>query len=240
MLSENTLKELTAKYQTTEINVAREYFQHSFLANLYRLKEAEKIAFKGGTALRIIYGSPRFSEDLDFTADIKIFHLKEILDKTIKATNAEGLNIKTLESKETSGGYIAIYETVIHTISVRVELNISLRQKGERIGTESHLIVSPMHPAYSIVSLNEKYLAKEKVEALISRNKSRDVFDLYFIIKNRIAIDAVIRKQKQLSGVFSGVSEKTLTKELKYYLPKSYWKILRNLSEKLLSDIKRL
>lgn len=33
----------------------------------YQEKEAEAILFKGGTALRLIYQSPRFSEDLDFS-----------------------------------------------------------------------------------------------------------------------------------------------------------------------------
>jgi len=60
MLSENTIKELSVKLQTTEINIAREYFQHLFLSNLYKSKDSEKLAFKGGTALRIIYGSPLF------------------------------------------------------------------------------------------------------------------------------------------------------------------------------------
>ena len=48
-------------------NIVREYFQNVFLAKLYTLSEAEKMLFKGGTALRILYGSPRFSEDLDFS-----------------------------------------------------------------------------------------------------------------------------------------------------------------------------
>src|SRR3989344_1436129 len=68
MITNETLQKLATQYQTgVSPNIAREYFQHVFLSELYKLPEAENLLFKGGTALRIIYGSPRFSEDLDFS-----------------------------------------------------------------------------------------------------------------------------------------------------------------------------
>ncbi len=67
MLSLKNLNEFIKKLQTIPKNVVREYIQHLFLSCLYKIKGSEKLLFKGGTALRIIFGSPRFSEDLDFT-----------------------------------------------------------------------------------------------------------------------------------------------------------------------------
>lgn len=46
----------------------REYFQHLFLSYFYRQEQTDKMYFKGGTALRFLYKSPRFSEDLDFSS----------------------------------------------------------------------------------------------------------------------------------------------------------------------------
>lgn len=45
----------------------RDYIQHLFLYLLYSASRREDVGlhFKGGTALRIVYHSPRFSEDLD-------------------------------------------------------------------------------------------------------------------------------------------------------------------------------
>ena len=240
MLSENTIKELITKYQTTEVNIAREYFQHLFLSNLYLLKGTDNLAFKGGTALKIIYGSPRFSADIDFTNAIKTFHLKQILKKTVEQIGLEGLDISILESKETSGGFLSVYETVIHSITVRVELNISMRQRHEKLKTESHLVTTPMHPAYTIVALDEGTLVEEKMKALITRQKPRDIFDLYFILKNRIAINKVIQYQSQLLKIISKYDKKSLTKELKIYLPKSYWKILTNFTGNLTRELNRL
>ncbi len=68
MLNKETLQKLAIQYQTSLFpNIVREYFQHLFLSELYKFPDGEKMLFKGGTALRVIYGSPRFSEDLDFS-----------------------------------------------------------------------------------------------------------------------------------------------------------------------------
>jgi predicted nucleotidyltransferase component of viral defense system len=45
----------------------REVMQEIALAGLNRGGFFEKAAFYGGTCLRIFYGLPRFSEDLDFS-----------------------------------------------------------------------------------------------------------------------------------------------------------------------------
>ena len=67
MIELKTLKQFSNRNQTTLDNVVREYFQHLFLSFLYQEKKSECLLFKGGTALRLIWQSPRFSEDLDFT-----------------------------------------------------------------------------------------------------------------------------------------------------------------------------
>jgi len=240
MLSEKNFKELVKKYQASEINILREYFQHLFLSNLYRLKESEKLAFKGGTALRVIFGSPRFSEDMDFTTTLKLFHLKNLLRKVLSEIEFEGLGIKTLESKPTSGGYIAIYETKIQTSSVRVELNISLRQRHQRTATTAHLVINPFMPSYTVVALRDKLLVKEKIEALLMRQKPRDFFDLYFILRNRLCVDEVIPYQSRLLKTISKQNKRTLVRELKNFLPRIHWNALKDLPEKLAAELNRI
>jgi predicted nucleotidyltransferase component of viral defense system len=48
------------------LNIVKEYFQYKLLDHIYSSKFGEKLSFMGGTCIRIIYGSDRFSEDLDF------------------------------------------------------------------------------------------------------------------------------------------------------------------------------
>jgi len=54
MISQDILDQLARKYQTPVLNIVREYFQHLFLAELYKSPESDKLLFKGGTALRIV------------------------------------------------------------------------------------------------------------------------------------------------------------------------------------------
>jgi predicted nucleotidyltransferase component of viral defense system len=49
------------------INALRDIFQHIALLGLWRSKFFEHAAFYGGTALRILYGLDRYSEDMDFS-----------------------------------------------------------------------------------------------------------------------------------------------------------------------------
>ena len=48
-------------------NVLKEIIQEIALLGLWRAKFFEKAAFYGGTALRLLYGLDRFSEDIDFS-----------------------------------------------------------------------------------------------------------------------------------------------------------------------------
>jgi predicted nucleotidyltransferase component of viral defense system len=48
-----------------ERSLLREYLQYKILQALFESKQASKIAFLGGTALRIVHGNSRFSEDID-------------------------------------------------------------------------------------------------------------------------------------------------------------------------------
>ena len=63
MLTYERLLIIQNKFQTTTDNVHREYAQHLFLSSLYQIENSNKILFKGGTAYRLAYKSPRFSEE---------------------------------------------------------------------------------------------------------------------------------------------------------------------------------
>jgi predicted nucleotidyltransferase component of viral defense system len=235
MLSERSIKEYALKMQTTEVNAAREYFQHVFLSRLYSLPGSEKLAFKGGTALRIIFASPRFSEDLDFTSTLKEYHAGELLKKAVKMTEEENIPVKIEESKPTSGGYLAMYRAEILTYSIGAEINISTRKTRDPFKTETRLVAPAIHPAYTAVILDENILVSEKIQALLARKKPRDYFGLYYIVQNRLAIRSVIPYKKKILEALAQVKNEHLAKELKLFLPKSYWNLLPN----LLSPLKK-
>jgi len=116
MISNTVIQNLAKKLQSTELNIRREYIQHLFLSYFYQQLEADNIYFKGGTALRIIHQSPRFSEDLDFSsATTGINKIENILIQTIREIEREGIGTDIKESKKPveaiSGLFTAHYAT---------------------------------------------------------------------------------------------------------------------------------
>ena len=95
MISQSQINELKTQWQTTELNIAREYVQNVLLTALYRNSETN-LAFKGGTALRLLRRSPRFSEDLDFTGWGKPYHIGEWIKASVKESEKAGLEFEML------------------------------------------------------------------------------------------------------------------------------------------------
>lgn len=54
-----------ASLQGFEKAILREYLQYKVLQAIFESSHASQLAFLGGTALRILYGNNRFSEDID-------------------------------------------------------------------------------------------------------------------------------------------------------------------------------
>jgi predicted nucleotidyltransferase component of viral defense system len=67
----NIIEQMLSKYEIESedelINALKEIYQEIALLGLYRGDFFQKAAFYRGTALRIIHGLNRFSEDLDFS-----------------------------------------------------------------------------------------------------------------------------------------------------------------------------
>jgi predicted nucleotidyltransferase component of viral defense system len=61
------LKRYECQSVEDHVRALREIMQAIALLGFWRSKFFEKAAFYGGTALRILYGMDRFSEDLDFS-----------------------------------------------------------------------------------------------------------------------------------------------------------------------------
>ncbi len=238
MISAGKVRELIMKNQTIEQNVLREYYQSIFLSHFYQQAVARSICFKGGTALRIIYGSPRFSEDLDFSAHmVKIHDLENAIISTLDSIQKENISVTLQEAKTTSGGYLAsiLFESAgFHKVIIQLE--ISFRKKD--LEGEITTIFSDFTPPYTINGLAQNSLIDEKILALLSRKKPRDFYDLYFILRSNLLPPD---KKNILLEVLNILKKTDLNfeKELKIFLPKSHWATIRNFKSILEHEIRR-
>ena len=237
MISQEQIQTLAKKYQTEEVNVWREYFQHLFLSYFYQQPEAGKIYFKGGTAFRVIYGSPRFSEDLDFSSSLKnIKGIEQAVISTLAEIEREGIPTDIQESKQTTGGYLAAitFKANSHKVSIQIEISFREGKKDGEVAT----VVSDFLPPYTLVHLAQAQLVGEKIRALLTRKKARDFYDLYFILRANLL---PAREKSILSDVLKALKQSNLHfgQELKQFLPKSHWPLTRDFSAALEREIKR-
>lgn len=238
MISRETIKKMALEYKTTEINIAREYVQHLFLSLLYQEKNSDRILFKGGTALRIVFQSPRFSEDLDFSGfgiDIGMIEtlLVSVMDKIYKT----GVDVEISESKKTSGGYIGALVLDFSGYQTRILVEISLR-KRKAVKGEPVLVAGEFLPPYTIAMLPRTVLVDEKLAAVLSRAKPRDYYDLYFLLRKGLI---AVEQRRYLRSVKIRLQQEKISveKELRDFLPLDQQKIMRNFNEILLKEIKR-
>jgi len=235
MLSEQELNELAIKLQGGFVNVAREYAQNLFLDHFYSFKDAGSILFKGGTALRILYKSPRFSEDLDFsTKSINKKLIEDLLQDTCEKLDQEGMKVDILESKATSGGYICIL--VFRVGEHKFNISIEISGRKNKISGDIMLVDNPYIPAYTVMALKKDELISEKIEALIDRKKPRDYFDLYFMLRADLLPDKKVLKQ--LSPMIKA-TKIDFKKELREFLPQGHQNIIKDLKKILGAEVGR-
>ncbi|PIQ81567.1 MAG: hypothetical protein COV76_08335 [Candidatus Omnitrophica bacterium CG11_big_fil_rev_8_21_14_0_20_64_10] len=238
MITVETIQKLATQHQTTAINIAREYCQHLFLSAFYQRHAADRVLFKGGTALRIIYGSPRFSEDLDFSGfGIRKPAIEELITDTLSAVERVGVSIDIEEAKATSGGYLGIIHYRFEDYRVEIRLEISLRDRGT-VKPETALIAGDFLPAYTLLHLPQELLVEEKLKALLDRAKPRDFYDLYFILRKGLLPQRDRRILKEVLTRLQAMKSESL-QELKLFLPRDQQAIAKDFKGTLERELRR-
>jgi len=247
MITQETIQKLATQQQTSEFpNIIREYFRHLFLSQLYRIEGAENILFKGGTALKIIYGSPRFSEDLDFS----IFNVEQyqqenfiegVFNKVLVEIERIGVKVELgPKPGPTKEGYYGDAAFKIYDYpSVVVSINVSSRN-GQIAKGEVDSISGDFVPTYNVFHLPQEKLVEEKINALLERKKARDFYDLYFIMRKGIL---TLEQKKRLNGskdeIIKNADNVDFDSELAALLPKDQQVIIKDFKNNLFNELNR-
>lgn len=226
MLDVEQLREFSVKNQTLEINILREYCQHLFLSYFYKLGEdTNQILFKGGTALRIIFQSPRYSEDLDFSAN-KVYMMDTLLTGLAQSLGEENISARISDNSKTSGGYIAFITFDLLGFTDHPKIKINIQQKEEELKSHSMVIQNQFVPPYPLQYLTDEILVKEKIQAFQERVKARDFFDLYYMLGNAQLRGYVVKAAKAYKGnildQLDRLTDQELKNELSNFLPINY------------------
>ncbi len=202
MLNYEELEHIANLKRLSLINTEKDYLQDLILFSIYS-NIGKELVFKGGTSLYKIYKLNRFSEDLDFTLT-KEFDIKKIANKII--SNLLLLNVKSK---------IKDIKKYKNEINIRLLINGPL-YKGNKetqcfiplnISMKDKVLIEPKKesvislyrelPSFDLFLMQEEEILAEKVRAIFTRLKPRDIYDLWFLlIKKNIKFDIKLIDKK--------------------------------------------
>lgn len=175
----------------------REYLQHKILEAVFQSVYASKLAFIGGTCLRIVHQNTRFSEDLDFDnlgctaaewealAGIMVRHLEQDgykVEMRLVQKNAWHCYIRfpNLLFNEGLSGYAE--EQILVQVDTQA-LNYAFESQ--------HYLLNRFDVFSDIFCAPPDLLMAQKCHAILQRhrNKGRDFFDLVFLMGRNLQPD---------------------------------------------------
>lgn len=209
--------------------IKQEQFELEVLDKLNSAKFLDNLVLGGGTSLRLCLGLNRFSVDLDFwiikEIDIdKLFNdLKEYLIKFYKLTDCTS-KFNTLLFELKSDNYPR-------------SLKIEIRKEIKKIKTEQAIAYSKYSNTQVFVNIVSQIdMMRQKIEAFLDRGEIRDVFDIEFLLKKGIALDAPMETLKKLFKEMDTLTKNDYTQKLgsileeeerRYYINENF-KILKS------------
>src|SRR3989344_4523474 len=205
MLGTEELEDIARLKRLSLINAEKDYLQDILLFSIYSIVGRE-LVFKGGTCLYKIYKINGFSEDLDFTL-MKDVNIEKINKKIM--SNLLLLNIKTkikeIKRYKNEINVKFVFNGPLYKGSKNTQcfipLNISIKEK---ILLEAHSeSISSLYkeiPNFDVFVMQEKEILAEKIRAISTRTKPRDVYDLWFLLtkKNTVVDLGMINRKLSL------------------------------------------
>jgi predicted nucleotidyltransferase component of viral defense system len=208
----SAVRQMIDNYQcqtsTDYVHALREIMQEISLLGLWRANFFNKAAFYGGTALRLIYGLDRYSEDLDFS--LLCPDTSFTLDKYISPLSEElasyGFDVEIEHKQKTASS--AIQSAFLKTNTMQQILSISANEEianqiphGKLLKIKFEVDTEPppkfkteikylLHPIpFSVNSYLLPDLFAGKMHAILCRNwkgrtKGRDWYDLVLYASN--------------------------------------------------------
>lgn len=223
MITKEQVYLLSQKKKINETTILREYLQLFFLSELYTLKQSEKIIFKGGTALHLIYGAPRFSEDLDFTVELN----EKIFTAFIKTLFAQISKKEPIEFRErqTIAGKRFLMTALPQILPYQIFINLDFSFREKVIQPQKSLIKVEEYPILFrsyVYHLSKEEIFAEKIRAILTRTKGRDLYDLWYLLNVGTNMNRALIKQKLAYYHFEDLNNQKLIKKIKTFSKKDF------------------
>jgi len=173
-------------------HILKEYVQLMVLDYLATSSYISKLAFIGGTNLRLIKGIDRFSEDLDFDCkDMTDVEFKEMTDGVVTFLQRSGINV---EARDKTNLKLTAFRRSIYFPQFLFELGLTghrderflLKIEAQDQGVSYPIEMKHVQRCgffFSLPAPPDSVLLSMKLSALLARAKGRDFYDTMFLMQ---------------------------------------------------------
>jgi predicted nucleotidyltransferase component of viral defense system len=178
----------------------RDYVQHLILWLLYTRSQA--LIFKGGTALRLVYGGNRYSEDLDFNGPDDTSALEMLWQGIVDGLEDFGVVAEVRNIWDSGVGYSfdVSFQGPLHDGRDRSKgkVRVDINQRPEEVETHRQLVTSPYDDVrpFVVTALALDHLLAEKLRALLVRGQPRDLYDVWLLLRQGVEPDLALVERK--------------------------------------------
>jgi len=239
------LKQIKSFYpenlQNRPRHLLREYLQYKILEIIYNSRFGSKLIFLGGTALRIVYSIPRFSEDLDFdNLDLSKEDFSDLSSLVKKKLEKQGLEIETkLSFKEAFRCYVKIPK-LLSSFGLSdlpdEKIVIQIDTYPQNFDFSSNIFNLDKFDVYEKIKVTPiEVILSQKIHTILGRKrkKGRDFFDVDFLIRNK----GIVPNFQYLKEKLNIENEKELKERLKKELKEiDFEKMASNVSKYLFNS----
>jgi len=181
------LQEMAEELDIEPLVLERDWVLTEIIHHLAQQPVGQDLVLKGGQALRHVYGSERFSKDVDYVARrrVEFAELRDLLTIRYPA-------LRPPVSPPTSTKFGLKIDPISYTGPMRVpgtvEVEVSFREEVQ-LPVQHMDYISPFRDPFSVSVMDLHEMVAEKVRAMVQRGNPRDLFDLWFIFSR---VDATI------------------------------------------------
>jgi predicted nucleotidyltransferase component of viral defense system len=173
------LQEMAEEFGVDPLVLERDWVLTEIIYHLAQQPIGQDLVLKGGQALRHVYGSGRFSKDVDYAARRRV-DFADLRDLVTIRYPALRPPVAPPQSTRFGLKIDPISYTGPLRVPATVEVEVSFREHIQRPALTMDYI-SPFREPFPVAVMDLHEMISEKVRAMVQRGNPRDLYDLWFI-----------------------------------------------------------
>ncbi len=190
MITRSELRDICKKTTLHLYQQEKDYLIKLFLFNYFRRYDGA--VFKGGTCLRYLYGTERFSEDIDLNLTVSPERFKDEVKNIMGEFEKLGIENGFIKEELFEGSYTCeiwfhgpLYEGTNQTQN---KFRVDAGKRGGTLLEPKWTLIDSQYPEtrkkFLVQVMDESELFAEKLITLLTRSKGRDLYDVWFLLRS--------------------------------------------------------